>query len=252
MLGTPAAFDEHLRAQDLYPLCLLTHCRYLVLPVLLVACQFVSTALITPPKTEKEKEEENATTQVRSPTQQAAKRCRLAALNAVDNLRYIGVEPAQVLMLCKHTMNMAPSRTVMCVAQHSTLAHPTTSLPDMWSQRRNTVMPGIVSAQSTLTRCDRALQAVLKLLPLMIGWFALNLPSGLGLYYLSNTVLTTGQQVFLRKYSGASLGLQGIGCSLHAMPLAPVQVQHLHLLAFSLCHIQRYSYVSIEWGDAPS
>jgi hypothetical protein len=38
--------------------------RYLVLPVLLTACQFASTALITPPKTEKEKEEENATAQV--------------------------------------------------------------------------------------------------------------------------------------------------------------------------------------------
>ena len=43
----------------------------------------------------------------------------------------------------------------------------------------------------------------MKLLPLMVGWFALNLPSGLGLYYLSNTVLTTGQQVFLRKLGGA-------------------------------------------------
>lgn len=41
-------------------------CRYLVLPVLLTACQFASTALITPPKTEKEKEEENATAQVRA------------------------------------------------------------------------------------------------------------------------------------------------------------------------------------------
>lgn len=37
-----------------------------MLPVLLVACQYASTALITPPKTEKEKEEENATAQVRN------------------------------------------------------------------------------------------------------------------------------------------------------------------------------------------
>lgn len=54
--------------------------------------------------------------------------------------------------------------------------------------------------------CTAALQLVIKALPLMIGWFALNLPSGLGLYYLSNTVLTTGQQLFLRKYSGAHGG----------------------------------------------
>jgi hypothetical protein len=53
------------------------------------------------------------------------------------------------------------------------------------------------------TACTAAPQILIKALPLMIGWFALNLPSGLGLYYLSNTVLTTGQQLFLRKYSGA-------------------------------------------------
>lgn len=44
---------------------------------------------------------------------------------------------------------------------------------------------------------------IVKFLPLMIGWFALNLPSGLGLYYLSNTVLTTAQQIYLRKLGGA-------------------------------------------------
>ena len=38
--------------------------RYLVLPVLLVACQFVSTALITPPKDPNE--EKNPTAEVRS------------------------------------------------------------------------------------------------------------------------------------------------------------------------------------------
>lgn len=48
-------------------------------------------------------------------------------------------------------------------------------------------------------------QVLIKALPLMIGWFSLNVPSGLGLYYLSNTLLTTGQQVFLRKFSGAAL-----------------------------------------------
>jgi YidC/Oxa1 family membrane protein insertase len=40
-------------------------------------------------------------------------------------------------------------------------------------------------------------------LPLMIGWFALNVPSGLSLYYFSNTVFTSAQQIFLRKLGGA-------------------------------------------------
>ncbi len=53
-------------------------------------------------------------------------------------------------------------------------------------------------------------QIVVKLLPLMIGWFALNVPSGLGLYYLSNTILTTGQQVFLRKLGGALQPVLGL------------------------------------------
>ena len=45
-------------------------------------------------------------------------------------------------------------------------------------------------------------QVILKFLPLMIGWFSLNLPSGLGLYYFANTVLTTAQQIWLRKLGG--------------------------------------------------
>ena len=46
-------------------------------------------------------------------------------------------------------------------------------------------------------------QVIIKFLPLMIGWFSLNLPSGLGLYYFANTVLTTAQQIWLRKLGGA-------------------------------------------------
>jgi len=39
----------------------------------------------------------------------------------------------------------------------------------------------------------------------MVGWFALNLPAGLSLYYFSNTVFTSGQQIFLRKLGGANI-----------------------------------------------
>lgn len=39
---------------------------------------------------------------------------------------------------------------------------------------------------------------VLKFLPLMLGWFALNVPAGLGVYWLSNTVLTSAVQVYTR------------------------------------------------------
>ena len=40
-------------------------------------------------------------------------------------------------------------------------------------------------------------------LPFMVGWFALNLPAGLSLYYFSNITLTSAQQIWLRKLGGA-------------------------------------------------
>lgn len=45
---------------------------------------------------------------------------------------------------------------------------------------------------------QQQVQAILKFLPLMIGWFALNVPSGLTLYWFVNNILTTGQTLFLR------------------------------------------------------
>ena len=54
-------------------------------------------------------------------------------------------------------------------------------------------------------------RALYTFLPLMIGWFALNVPSGLGLYYLSNTVMTTLIQVWLRKLGGADVQINELG-----------------------------------------
>ena len=36
-------------------------------------------------------------------------------------------------------------------------------------------------------------QQILKFLPLMIGWFALNVPAGLGVYWVFNNAITTSQ-----------------------------------------------------------
>ncbi|KAJ7945486.1 Inner membrane ALBINO3-like protein 1, chloroplastic [Quillaja saponaria] len=46
-------------------------------------------------------------------------------------------------------------------------------------------------------------QALTKILPLMIGYFALSVPSGLSLYWLTNNILSTAQQVWLQKLGGA-------------------------------------------------
>lgn len=48
-------------------------------------------------------------------------------------------------------------------------------------------------------------QAVSKFLPLMIGYFALSVPSGLSLYWLTNNILSTAQQVWLQKLGGAKI-----------------------------------------------
>jgi len=40
---------------------------------------------------------------------------------------------------------------------------------------------------------------VLRFLPFMLGWFAMNAPSGLGLYWVFNNILTTAQTVTIKK-----------------------------------------------------
>ncbi|KAL2903453.1 ALBINO3-like protein 1 chloroplastic [Bienertia sinuspersici] len=47
-------------------------------------------------------------------------------------------------------------------------------------------------------------QALTKVLPLMIGYFALSVPSGLSLYWFTNNILSTLQQAFLQKMGGAN------------------------------------------------
>ena len=50
----------------------------------------------------------------------------------------------------------------------------------------------------------------------MVGWFALNVPSGLSLYYFANTIFTSAVQIWLRKLGGA-LGFPPL-LSLKPMP----------------------------------
>ncbi|KAI5068006.1 hypothetical protein GOP47_0017027 [Adiantum capillus-veneris] len=52
-------------------------------------------------------------------------------------------------------------------------------------------------------------QLILKFLPLMIGYFSLSVPSGLSLYWFVNNLLSTAQQIYLRKLGGARLAEKG-------------------------------------------
>ncbi|KAK4376970.1 hypothetical protein RND71_003266 [Anisodus tanguticus] len=48
-------------------------------------------------------------------------------------------------------------------------------------------------------------QAITKFLPLMLGYFSLSVPSGLSLYWFTNNILSTAQQVWLQKFGGAKI-----------------------------------------------
>ena len=62
-------------------------------------------------------------------------------------------------------------------------------------------------------------QAILKFLPLMIGWFSLNVPSGLGLYWITNNVATTATTLIIRNSVG-TIELAGTAGAAGAAPAA--------------------------------
>ncbi|KAG1363366.1 putative ALBINO3-like protein 1, chloroplastic [Cocos nucifera] len=56
---------------------------------------------------------------------------------------------------------------------------------------------------------QKSSQALTKLLPLMIGYFALSVPSGLSLYRFTNNILSTAQQIWLQKLGEKAKSSQG-------------------------------------------
>lgn len=52
--------------------------------------------------------------------------------------------------------------------------------------------------QASADPSQASANAILKFLPFMLGWFSLNVPSGLTLYWIVNNILTTAQTVYLR------------------------------------------------------
>lgn len=57
----------------------------------------------------------------------------------------------------------------------------------------------VISPQSGQDQSQQQANAILKFLPLMIGWFSLNVPSGLTLYWFVNNLLSTAQQIYLKR-----------------------------------------------------
>jgi len=68
-------------------------------------------------------------------------------------------------------------------------------ISQIWSQR-------ILSPPSDDPQMQQT-QRILQFLPFLVGWFSLNVPSGLGVYWVVNNVLSTGQTIAIRKSLGA-------------------------------------------------
>lgn len=56
----------------------------------------------------------------------------------------------------------------------------------------------IMSPPSTDPKQNQA-NAIFKFMPLLIGWFSLNVPAGLGIYWVTNNLLSTAQTVYIRR-----------------------------------------------------
>lgn len=77
-------------------------------------------------------------------------------------------------------------------------------------------------------------QAILKFLPLMIGFFSLNVPAGLTLYWFANNILSTAQTVYLRKTTKLPEAPESVPAGLGGMPMpgtqtatSPVRVEYV-------------------------
>lgn len=56
---------------------------------------------------------------------------------------------------------------------------------------------------------QQQVNSFLKFMPLLIGWFSLNVPSGLGVYWVTNNLLSTVQTVYIRSTFSGSMSNTG-------------------------------------------
>ncbi|GMH43273.1 hypothetical protein BSKO_11195 [Bryopsis sp. KO-2023] len=61
----------------------------------------------------------------------------------------------------------------------------------------------IISPPKSDDPSQQQMQTFLQILPFMLGWFSLNVPSGLTLYWITNNILSTGQQAYLKSTTKA-------------------------------------------------
>lgn len=62
---------------------------------------------------------------------------------------------------------------------------------------------------------------ILKILPLMIGWFSLSVPSALSVYWVTNNIVTTASSLWIRNSMKVEPPKAGGGAATAAMPAPP-------------------------------
>eukprot|EP00775_Hariotina_reticulata_P005232 gene5232-5468_t len=79
----------------------------------------------------------------------------------------------------------------------------------------------IVSPQSNDPQQQQT-QAILGFIPFMIGWFSLNVPSGLTLYWFVNNIISTAMQIYMKKTIKVELPAMAAASSDGAGPIIDV------------------------------
>jgi len=99
-----------------------------------------------------------------------------------------------ITWLTENWANGAPS-----LGWEDTLAYLTLPLILVCTQTAALYLLGSFDAIDESNEQSKTVGLVLRGLPLMLGWFALSAPSGLGLYWVFNNILTTTSTVLVKK-----------------------------------------------------
>jgi YidC/Oxa1 family membrane protein insertase len=73
-------------------------------------------------------------------------------------------------------------------------------------------------------------------LPLLIGWFSLNVPSGLGVYWIINNFVSTATSVFIRNQlapATAAIGSSSSGSSVNGSSSSSSNIQDAEIKSVS-------------------
>ena len=68
----------------------------------------------------------------------------------------------------------------------------------------------VLSIQETMDESQAASQQIIQYLPIMFGFFALNVPSGLAIYWVTNTLFSTAATVFIKQQVQTEMEATGL------------------------------------------